>query len=77
MAKKTKSPLQPLIDLVAKNRGMKSTVLLRVIQKGRLANWGQVSCWLHPDPAKRRIPRDATIETLMEIQREMMKEMKG
>ncbi len=70
------SPLLPLIELVKSQRGMKSKVLVRVIEKGGTANWGQISDWLHPVESKRRVPRDATLAVMLEVQKEMVKQFK-
>ncbi len=67
------TPLLPLIELAKSQRGMKSKVLVRVIEKGGTANWGQISDWLHPDEKKRRVPRHETLAVMLEVQKEMLK----
>lgn len=76
---KTTSPsslLLPLIELAKQQRGLKSAVLVRVIEKGGTANWGQVSDWLHPDETKRRVPRQTALAIMLEVQKEMLKQSK-
>lgn len=71
---KSKYNLQPLIDAVKENKVTKSAILLALIGKGVLCNWGQVNGWLHEDETKRVEPRrKLTLDKLLEIQREVEK----
>ena len=67
------TPLQPLIDLCRKRRGLKSWVLREMTKRNVPGNWANVSEWLHADPAKRRCPVPATLAGLLAIQQEVAK----
>ncbi|MDE2096113.1 MAG: hypothetical protein KGL39_02635 [Patescibacteria group bacterium] len=69
----TESPLQPLIDLALKKRGVKSAVQRRVIELGGVATNAQIFDWLNPDESYRRLPRGDTLKLLLKIQTEMVK----
>lgn len=73
--KKTTSPLLPLIKLCQqkKHRGLKSSVQSQLVAMGYKANWGQVSDWLHPVEAMRRVPRQPIMAALLAIQESVNK----
>ena len=71
---KEPNPLLPLIKRCQRERGLKSRVLRMMVQYGIPGNWANLSEWLHPDPKKRRVPKESTMMGLMEIMREVWNE---
>lgn len=68
---KQEGQLQPLIDHCAVHRGAKTDVLRRLTKAGVLANWMQISEWLHKEPGKRRVPREKKMKAILKIQKQV------
>jgi hypothetical protein len=48
---------------------LKSRVLVEMMRRGVPGNWATLSGWTNPNPAKRRVPKPATLAGLLKIQK--------